>query len=362
MLRDRGLRRTSPETTAESLLRGAHASAVLEGSTATLADVQEGAGDEPARDAVRVSTDCSGWRRPSPALAGAGAHPRALPRGCRGAARTAATTQVLGAAARRRGPADPPDRGAALVVAAVVRADWPPRRRSPHCQRHRRRAAERLVLVARGVDEKSLVVPRPATSRCGRRTSRTCRGVRHRQSGRRSTPGSSTPPRRTPPAREASPLRRDAGRRSVLWRPRPVPAPRRDPAEGRRVSSAGRQDPMVDDDLCRPARSFVGRPTKLDAAGARGRHAEATIEARHSAHRVSRRAVAASQAQPRALLNLLGRRGSRLRRARCPRTCERHPACRVVGPVPSLTRDAVGYQACIISCCRGILPGSACAL
>ena len=32
MLRDRGLRRTSPETTGESLLRGAHASAVLEGS------------------------------------------------------------------------------------------------------------------------------------------------------------------------------------------------------------------------------------------------------------------------------------------------------------------------------------------
>ena len=39
MLRDRGLRRTSPETTAESLLRGAHASAVLEGSTSTLAQV-----------------------------------------------------------------------------------------------------------------------------------------------------------------------------------------------------------------------------------------------------------------------------------------------------------------------------------
>ena len=31
MLRDRGLRRTPPGTTAESLLRGAHASAVLVG-------------------------------------------------------------------------------------------------------------------------------------------------------------------------------------------------------------------------------------------------------------------------------------------------------------------------------------------
>ena len=57
VLRDRGLRRTSPETTAESLLRGAHASAVLEGSVSTLVQVREGAADEIARDAVRVSTE-----------------------------------------------------------------------------------------------------------------------------------------------------------------------------------------------------------------------------------------------------------------------------------------------------------------
>ena len=36
MLRDRGLRKTKPEQTTESLLRGAHASAVLEASTSTL--------------------------------------------------------------------------------------------------------------------------------------------------------------------------------------------------------------------------------------------------------------------------------------------------------------------------------------
>ena len=60
LLRDRGLRRTSPETTAESLLRGAHASAVLEGSTSSLAEIREGAGDEIARDAVRVSTELLG--------------------------------------------------------------------------------------------------------------------------------------------------------------------------------------------------------------------------------------------------------------------------------------------------------------
>ncbi|MCW2845579.1 MAG: hypothetical protein JWN22_3495, partial [Nocardioides sp.] len=57
MLRDRGLRRTSPETTAESLLRGAHASAVLEGSTSSLAEVRDGGGDETAQAALRVSTE-----------------------------------------------------------------------------------------------------------------------------------------------------------------------------------------------------------------------------------------------------------------------------------------------------------------
>ncbi len=55
MLRDRGLRRTSPELTAESLLRGAHASAVLEGSASTLEQVREGEADEIAADAVRLS-------------------------------------------------------------------------------------------------------------------------------------------------------------------------------------------------------------------------------------------------------------------------------------------------------------------
>src|SRR5918997_6940299 len=57
LLRDRGLRRTAPETTAESLLRGAHASAVLEGSASSLIEVREGTADEVAGDAVRVSTE-----------------------------------------------------------------------------------------------------------------------------------------------------------------------------------------------------------------------------------------------------------------------------------------------------------------
>src|SRR6476661_8629062 len=57
MLRDRGLRRTTADLTGESLLRGAHASAVLEGSASTLEDARAGTGDEPTAAAVRVSTE-----------------------------------------------------------------------------------------------------------------------------------------------------------------------------------------------------------------------------------------------------------------------------------------------------------------
>ena len=60
VLRDRGLRRTSPELTGESLLRGAHASAVLEGSGSSLAQVRAGEGDAVARVSVRVSTELLG--------------------------------------------------------------------------------------------------------------------------------------------------------------------------------------------------------------------------------------------------------------------------------------------------------------
>src|SRR5690348_2843841 len=60
LLRDRGLRRSTPELTAESLLRGARASAALEGSTSTLEDLHTGAGDEVANAAVTVSTELLG--------------------------------------------------------------------------------------------------------------------------------------------------------------------------------------------------------------------------------------------------------------------------------------------------------------
>jgi hypothetical protein len=162
MLRDRGLRRTSPETTAESLLRGAHASAVLEGSASSLADVRTGSGDEVAHDAVRVSTELLGLvpalgRTPLQALARIHALAAAgQPEEHRGRPRDGGTAERLrGVGALLTGPTSAP----ALVVAAVVHAELATAAPFGSHNGIVARAAERLVLVARGVDEKSLVVP-----------------------------------------------------------------------------------------------------------------------------------------------------------------------------------------------------------
>lgn len=163
VLRDRGLRRTSPETTGESLLRGAHASATLEGSTSTLAQVRAGEGDAIAQDALRVSTELLSLvptlgRSPLQALARlhALASAASLPAEQRGRPRDAAS------AGRLRDLADLITSSAGspgLLVAAVVHADLATA--APFASHNGlvARAAERLVLVARGVDEKSLVVP-----------------------------------------------------------------------------------------------------------------------------------------------------------------------------------------------------------
>ncbi len=163
LLRDRGLRRTTPDLTAESLLRGAHASAVLEGSASGLAAVRDGGGDAMARASVRVSAELLGLlptltRAPLQAvarlhtLAGADVTPEqdlGRPRDADSAARLRALGRLL-----THGTTAP-----ALVVAAVVHADLVDA--SPFVSHNGlvARAAERLVLVALGVDEKSLVVP-----------------------------------------------------------------------------------------------------------------------------------------------------------------------------------------------------------
>jgi len=163
LLRDRGLRRTTPELTAESLLRGAHASAVLEGSDVSLEAVRAGADDPMAQAAVRVSTELLALlptltRSPLQAvarlhtLAAAGVvadEDLGRPRDAEGASRLRDLARLLTTATE----------APALVVAAIAHAELASVRPFVSHNGLVARATERLVLVARGVDEKSLVVP-----------------------------------------------------------------------------------------------------------------------------------------------------------------------------------------------------------
>ncbi|HJR39899.1 MAG TPA: oxidoreductase [Nocardioidaceae bacterium] len=163
LLRDRGLRQSAPDLTGESLLRGAHASAVLDGADATLDDVRAGSTDPIARAAVRLSAELLAL---VPVL---GSSPlQALARLHTVAGKAVAEDADLGRprdedSARRLGDLGRRlvvDTSApALVVAAVVHAEIATA--APFVSHNGlvARAAERLVLVARGVDPKALVVP-----------------------------------------------------------------------------------------------------------------------------------------------------------------------------------------------------------
>lgn len=163
LLRDRGLRRTTPEMTAESLLRGAHASAVLEGSGSSLEEVREGAGDGVATDAVRLSASMLSLApllKTAPLQAIARLHAvagsSALDAESLGRPRDAASADRLrGVAEMLLATKETP----ALLVAAIAHADVATT--SPFASHNGivARALERLVLVSRGVDAKSLVVP-----------------------------------------------------------------------------------------------------------------------------------------------------------------------------------------------------------
>jgi hypothetical protein len=155
MLRDRGLRRTSPEQTSESLLLGAHASAVLAGSASSWDELRAGTGDELARSAVRVSTELLSLVPVvgrSPAQAFARLHVLAGGSGAPGSAEGARRLQSLSQTLLRT-------TSPALLVAAVVHGDLLAAEAFGTFDGFVARAAERLVLVARGVDPASLVVP-----------------------------------------------------------------------------------------------------------------------------------------------------------------------------------------------------------
>lgn len=157
MLRDRGLRRTTPEQTAESLLRGAYASGVLEGSESTLEEMRAGHGDAVAQAALRVSTELLGLvpvlgRSPVQAFARLHALTGGVSAGRPVSADAAARLQSL---AQTLLTTTAPG----LLVAALVHADLVSA--APFADHNGivARAAERLVLVVRGVDPASLVVP-----------------------------------------------------------------------------------------------------------------------------------------------------------------------------------------------------------
>lgn len=163
LLRDRGLRRTPPELTTESVLRGACASGVLEGSTSSPDEVRSGAGDETARAAIRMSTELLALvpvLRAAPLQAFARLHALAakgiLPDDQLGRPRDGESADRLRTLADRLLA---PTKAPAMVVAAIVHADLATS--TPFASHNGlvARAAERLVLVARGVDEKSLLVP-----------------------------------------------------------------------------------------------------------------------------------------------------------------------------------------------------------
>jgi hypothetical protein len=157
VLRDRGLRATAASDTVESLLRGARASGALE--------TAEGSANAAllAEAALRVSTELLSLaplvsRSPLQAmarvhaLAGVGS----VDSEDLGRPVDAAAAERLGAIA---GLLASPTSAPALVVAAVVHAELISAAAFASHNGIVARAMERLVLVSRGVDEKSLIVP-----------------------------------------------------------------------------------------------------------------------------------------------------------------------------------------------------------
>lgn len=163
LLRDRGLRRTAPDLTGESLLRGAHASAVLEGSASDLEQARAGEGDALCQAALRVSTEVLGLvpvLQHSPLQAFARLHTLAALDTVAEAdlgrpVSSEAADRLAGLATLITGRTSAP----ALVLAAIVHAEL--RTVGPFCSHNGlvARAAERLLLVARGVDPTALTVP-----------------------------------------------------------------------------------------------------------------------------------------------------------------------------------------------------------
>ena len=178
---------------------------MLEGSGSSLDEVRDGAGDEVAADAVRVSAHVLSLvpvLRTAPLQAFARLHALASGAPDSGRPREAEAVARLQALGRLlTGPTPRP----ALLVAAVVHADLATAAPFPSHNGIVARAAERLVRVAAASTSARSWCRRPATSRSGRRTSRTS-GLPRRWTGRGTRlaavrRGGGRPGRRGEPAR-----------------------------------------------------------------------------------------------------------------------------------------------------------------
>jgi len=162
VLGHRVLRRRSADVSAESLLRGAWASAALAGSPADLAEVRAGTATDPVvQGALRVSTELA-------ALAGAwtAAQRQALARLHALAATDLVPTEQLGRPRPDREVAHRLDtlaevlaltRAPAVVIAAIVQGELLGLDAFAPASGVVARAAARLTLIERGLDPKSLV-------------------------------------------------------------------------------------------------------------------------------------------------------------------------------------------------------------
>lgn len=163
LLRDRGLRRTAPALTTESLLRGAVASAQLEGSEATLADVRAGSGDPVSTGAARLNSQLLSLVpvvRRAPLQVLARMHALAAPQSSRqtsGRPREVPglVPRLHALAALLTAPVDAP----AIAVAGTAHAEVLVLAPFDSANGLVARALERLLLVASGVDPTSLTVP-----------------------------------------------------------------------------------------------------------------------------------------------------------------------------------------------------------
>jgi hypothetical protein len=167
LLRDRGPRKTSPALVTESLLRGSAASAQLEGGTTGVEDLRGGRGDVLARAAARLNAGLLSLvpvvnRSPLQALARlhtlaavglVGDDLLGRPRPAADAARSLQGVASL-LTVRTGLPA--------VVVAAAAHAEIVAREPFQTSNGLVARALERLLLVAKGVDPTSMLVPEAA--------------------------------------------------------------------------------------------------------------------------------------------------------------------------------------------------------